>query len=163
MTQNKGCKIAEKKIFPTADEDTVESTNNRIVVAPKNPRKKNATPPLGDLRKRFTRLPRKRTPNQIRQELRERAVQRFKLKRWSPFIRLLLIRKSAIKVKKRKVRPKVIPNKTLAEEKPEERKISVPPSEQDAPSRMLIVVWEGSEKREEYRLTTLLTDPPKDL
>ena len=52
-------------------------------------------------------LPRKISPNHIRQEKRERAEQRLRFKMGSVFIQLCLTIKSDSKVMERKVPPKI--------------------------------------------------------
>jgi hypothetical protein len=66
----------------------VENTNKRIINAPQKPRKKNLTQTFGLLKNELITLPRKTNPNNIKQEKRERAEQRLKLKIGSAFIEL---------------------------------------------------------------------------
>jgi len=85
----------------------VEKTTRRSISAPQKPRKKNLIQKIGLLRKTLITLPRKINPNHIRQEKRERAEQRLKLKIGSVFIKLQLIAKSDNKVTKRKNPPNI--------------------------------------------------------
>ena len=107
MVHTAGCKREEKNILHKPVKDVVENTNNRSISAPQKPKKKNLTQRFGLSRKALIKLPRKVTPNHIRQEKRERAEQRLKLKTGSPFIELRLITKSDAKVKERKIPPNV--------------------------------------------------------
>jgi len=102
-----GCKREEKNIPPKSAKDVVENTNKRSTSAPKKPKKKNLTQRFGFSRRALVKAPRKITPNHIRQEKRERAEQRLKLKIGSLFIEPRLITKSEAKVKEKKVPPKV--------------------------------------------------------
>jgi len=109
MVHKAGCKREEKNILPGSTKDVVENTNKRSVSAPQKPKKKNLTQRFGFSRRVLIKLPRKVTPNHIRQEKRERAEQRLKLKIGSPFIELRLITKSDVQVKERKIPPNVTP------------------------------------------------------
>lgn len=108
MVHKVGCKREEKNILPGSAKDVVENTNKRSIRAPQKPKKKNLTQRFVVSRKTLIRLPRKITPNHIRQEKRERAEQRLKLKIGSPFIELRLTTMSDAKVKERKIPPNVM-------------------------------------------------------
>jgi len=107
MVHKAGCKSDEKNLPPKSAKEVVENTNKRSISAPQKPKKKNLTQRFGFPRKALIKLPRKITPNHIRQEKRERAEQRLKLKIGSLFIELRLITKSDAKVKERKIPPNV--------------------------------------------------------
>ena len=107
MVHKAGCKKEEKNILPRSAKDVAENTNKRSISAPQKPKKKNLTQRFGFSRKTLIKLPRKTTPNQIKQEKRERAEQRLKLKMGSLFMELRLITKSDAKVKERKIPPNV--------------------------------------------------------
>jgi len=108
MVHKAGCKREEKNIVPKSAKDVVKNTNKRSISAPQKPKKKNLIQRFGFSRKTLIKLPRKITPNHIRQEKRERAEQRLKLKIGSLFMELRLITKSDAKVKKRKIPPNVM-------------------------------------------------------
>jgi len=107
MMHKAGCKREEKNILPKSAKDVVENTNKRSISAPEKPKKTNLTQRFGVSRKTLIKVPRKITPNHIRQEKRERAEQRLRLKIGSPFIELRLITKSDAKVKEKKIPPNV--------------------------------------------------------
>jgi len=88
MMQKAGCKREEKNVLPKSANDVVENTNKRSISAPQKPKKKNLIQRFGVSRKTLIKLPRKITPNHIRQEKRERAEHRLKLKIGSLFIEL---------------------------------------------------------------------------
>ena len=144
-----GCKREEKILFPKSAKDAVENTNKRSISAILKPRKKNLTQRFGLLRKPLVRLPRRITPNQIKQEKRERTEQRLKLKTGSFFMELRLTAKSDNKVKKKKIPPKVTPEVSSPKECWKGKNVRTPPSRHRTPSRMTVAAWEGSVKRDE--------------
>jgi len=107
MVHKAGCKREEKRILPKSAKEVVENTSKRSISAPEKPKKKNLIQRFGSSRKTLVKLPRKITPNHIRQEKRERVEQRLKLKIGSLFIELRLITKSDAKVKERKIPPNI--------------------------------------------------------
>lgn len=109
ITHKAGCKREEKNVLPKPAKDVVENTSKRSISAPQKPRKKNLNQRFGFLRRTVIKLPRKMTPNHIRQEKRERAEQRLKLKMGSLFIEPWLTTKSDAKVKERKIPPNAMP------------------------------------------------------
>jgi hypothetical protein len=109
MVHKTGCRREEKNILLRPAKDVVENTNKRSINAPQKPKKKNLTQRFGFLRRTVIKLPRKMTPNHIRQEKKERAEQRLKLKMESLFIEPWLTTKSAAKVKERKIPPNTTP------------------------------------------------------
>ena len=108
MMHKTGCKREEKKILPKSAKDVVEKTNKRSISAPQKPKKKILTQRFGFSRRMLIKLPRKIIPNHIRQEKRERAEQRLRLKIGSRFMELWLTIKSDAKVKERKIPPNVM-------------------------------------------------------
>jgi hypothetical protein len=104
---NVGCKREEKIVLPKSENDVVENTSKRSNDAPKKPKRKNFIQRFGFSRMTLAKLPRKITPNHVRQEKRERAEQRLKLKMTFPLIELRLISKSDARVKERMIPPNI--------------------------------------------------------
>lgn len=87
MVHSAGWRIDEMKISLRFAKDVVEKTSKRRMRATEKPKRKSLTQTMVFSRKTLMRLPRKMKPNHIRQEKRERAEQRLKLKTGSFLIK----------------------------------------------------------------------------
>ena len=104
-----GCKREENRVLPKSAKEVTERTSKRSIRAPLKPKKKNLIQRFGAPRKAPIKLPRMMIPNQTREEKKERAEQRLKLKTRSLFMEVRLIIKSESKVRKKKIPPKPRP------------------------------------------------------
>jgi hypothetical protein len=104
-----GCRKEENKVPPNPENEVTEKTSNLSISAPLKPKKKNLIHRTGDPRRLHIKQPKRSTPNQMREEKKERAEQRFKLKIKSRFIIVRLINKSENNVKTKKKPPKPRP------------------------------------------------------
>jgi len=87
MVHNTGCKIEERKTALRFANDVVENTNKRRRNTKEKPRRKGLTQITGFSRKTLMRLPRKMRANHVREEKRESAEQRLRLKTGSFLIK----------------------------------------------------------------------------
>jgi hypothetical protein len=109
IVHNTGCKIEERKTTSRPANDVVENTNKRRINTKEKPRRKSLTQITGFLRKMLMKLPRKIIANQVRQEKRESAEQRLRLKTGSFLIKLKYIMRSDSETMKKKAKPKIKP------------------------------------------------------
>jgi len=121
-----GCKREEKRVPPNLAKEVTERTNRRRIRAPLKPKKKNRIQKVGAPRKPLINPPRSSTPNHIREEKKERAKQRLKLKIRSLLIDVRLTIKSERSVKRKKVTPKPNPATKLSTDKPKARNEIIP-------------------------------------
>jgi len=87
IVHNTGCKIEERKTTLRFANDVVENTNKRRRNTKEKPKRKSLTQITEFSRKTLMRLPRKIKPNHIRQEKRESAEPRLRLKTGSFLIK----------------------------------------------------------------------------
>ena len=104
-----GCNREENKVPLKPVKEVIERTNKRSIKAPLKPKKKNLIQRSGSPIKEVIKQPRRITPNNMREENKERAKQRLKLKTRSLFMEVRLIIKSERKVRKKKIPPKPRP------------------------------------------------------
>jgi len=112
-----GCKKEEKRVPPNPANDVTEKTSSRSIRAPLKPKKKNLIQSSGAPRRLLIKPPRRSTPNHMREENKERAEQRLKLKIKSRLIEVRLTIKSESNVKKRKIPPNPRPAAKFARDK----------------------------------------------
>jgi hypothetical protein len=122
-----GCKREEKMVPPNPAKEVTERTNRRSIRAPLKPKKKNLIQISGAPRSVLVKPPRRSTPNHTREEKKERAEQRLKLKTRSLFMELRLIIKSESKVRMRKLAPKPRPVAKFSRERFKGRIDRIPP------------------------------------
>ncbi len=149
MMHSAGCRMDEMKTPLRSANDVVEKTNKRRMRATEKPKRKSLTQTLGFLRKTLTRLPRKMKPNHVRQEKRERAEQRLKLKTGSLLIKTRWMMKSASEATEKKTVPKIKPKARPKEVGRNRKIVRRPPSTHKTQSQTTIFLWEGSVKRDE--------------
>jgi len=87
VAESAGCKIEETNTPSRSENDVVEKTRKRRMRAKEKPRRKSLAQTKEFPRKKLVKPPTKIKPNHIRQEKRERAEQRLKLKTGSFFIK----------------------------------------------------------------------------
>lgn len=107
--------------------EVTEKTSNLNITAPLKPKKKNLIQRSGDPRRPHIKPPIRSTPNQIREEKKERAEQRLKLKIRSCFITVRLTNKSENRVKIKKNPPKPRPTTRFSKDKFKGKTDSIPP------------------------------------
>jgi len=128
-----GCKREEKMVPPNPAKEVTERTNRRRIRAPLKPKKKNLIQRSGAPRRALIKLPRRSTPNHTREEKKERAEQRLKLKIRSFFMELRLIMKSESKVRMRKLAPKPRPVAKFSRDRFKGRIDRIPPCRDRTP------------------------------
>lgn len=136
MSENRirvGCKKEENNVPPNPVNDVTEKTSNRSMSAPLNPRKKNLIQSSGTARRPLIRPPRRSTPNHSREEKKERAEQRLKLKMMSRFIIVWLTKKSESNVKTKKIPPKPSPIAMVSKDKFRGNMDKIPPCRHNNP------------------------------
>jgi hypothetical protein len=121
-----GCRSEEKRKPRIPAKEVTERTSSLSISAPLKPKKKNRIQKVGAPRKPLINPPRSSTPNHIREEKKERAKQRLKLKIWSLLIDVRLTIKSERSVKRKKVTPKPNPATKLSTDKPKARNEIIP-------------------------------------
>jgi hypothetical protein len=112
-----GCRREEKRAPPDPANDVTEKTSSRSIRAPLKPKKKNRIQRSGAPRMALIKPPRRSTPNHMREEKRERAEHRLKLKIRARLIEVRLTIKSESNVKKRKIPPKPRPTTKFSRDK----------------------------------------------
>jgi hypothetical protein len=122
-----GCRREEKNVFPNPTKDMTDKTSSLSKKAPLKPKKKNLIHRSGALRIATIKAPIRRTPNHINEEKNDKAEQRLKLNIKSCFTVVLLIMKSEIKVKRKKVTPKIKPTIKLSRDKFNNKIDKIPP------------------------------------
>jgi len=128
-----GCKKEEKRVPPNPANDVTEKTSSRSIRAPLKPKKKNLIQSSGAPRRLLIKPPRRSTPNHMREENKERAEQRLKLKIKSRLIEVRLTIKSESNVKKRKIPPKPRPAAKFSRDKFKGRIDRIPPCRDRTP------------------------------
>ena len=101
-----GCRKEQNKVPLNPENEVTEKTSNLSISAPLKPKKKNLIQRSGEPRRLHNTLPKRSTPNQMREEKKERAEQRLTLKIRSRFIIVRLLNKSENNVKIKKPPPK---------------------------------------------------------
>jgi hypothetical protein len=76
----RGCRREEKRAPPKPAKDVTDKTSSLRIRAPLKPKKKNLIQRLESPRRALIKPPRSSTPNNKREEKKERAEQRLKLK-----------------------------------------------------------------------------------
>jgi hypothetical protein len=122
-----GCKREEKTVPTNPLNEVTEKTNIRSIRAPLKPKKKNLIQSSGAPRRELIKLPRMTIANQMREEKKERAEQRLKLKMRSFFMKLYLIITSENKVRTKKLAPKLKPATKFSRERFRGRIDRIPP------------------------------------
>jgi len=128
-----GCKREEKRLPPNPAKEVTERTNRRRIRAPLKPKKKNLIQSSGAPRRPLIKAPRRSTPNHTREEKKERAEQRLKLKIRSFFIEVWLINKSESNVRMRKLAPKPRPTAKFSKERFNGSRDRIPPCRDRTP------------------------------
>jgi len=122
-----GCIKEENKVPPKPEKEVTEKTSNLSISAPLKPKKKNLIQRSGDPRILHNKPPKRSTMNQTREEKKERAEQRLKLKIRSRFIIVRLINKSENNVKNKKKPPKPKPTTRFSKDKFKGKIDRIPP------------------------------------
>ena len=130
---NTGCRSEEKRAPPVPAKEVTDRTSSRRIRAPLKPKKKNLIQRAGAPRRPLINPPRSNTPNHTREEKKERAEQRLKLKIRSRLIEVPLTTKSESNVKRRKAPPKPRPVTKFSRYKLKGRSDRIPPCRHRTP------------------------------
>jgi hypothetical protein len=128
-----GCSREEKKVLPNPAKEVMERTKRRRIRAPLKPKKKNLIQSSGAPRRALIKLPRISIPKHMREEKKERAEQRLRLKIGAFFMEVLLIMKSESMVRTRKLAPKTRPTAKFWRERFKGRIDRIPPCRDRTP------------------------------
>ncbi len=146
---NAGCKKEERKTCLRLANDIVENTSKRSIRTAEKPRRKSLTQIVLFSIKILTRLPRKMKPNHVRQEKRERAEQRLKVKIGSFLRKLEQVMISDTETMQKKVAPKMEPKARPKKLVCKGKITRIPPIRHVTQSKATILMWDGRVNRDE--------------
>lgn len=122
-----GCRREEKSVLPNLANDVTDKTNSRSIRAPLKPKKKNLIQKCGASKMADINTPKSSIPNHIREEKKDRAEIRLKLKIRSRLIVVMLTMKSEKRVNRKKLPPKLNPITKCSGDKFKARIERIPP------------------------------------